>query len=116
MQLAQLEPLDDSFSLARKSFEIRQAGARQLFRIILSRLPLLQMSLKQAPAFIRLMNIVVCVSVYTPSRIDSLPQQVFIRHSQPLRTRDRIRQLCLLLKVSIFPDAPIKRRLISLKY
>jgi len=93
------------FSLTKKSFEISQPGARQLFSIILSRLPpLLQMSLKQASSFIRPMNLVVRGSVYTPSRVDSLPQQVLIRHSQPLRTRDR-RQLHLLLKVSIFSRA-----------
>ena len=70
---------------------------------ILSRLPpLLHMSLEQASSFIRLMNIVVRGSVYIPSRVDSLPQQVFIRHFQPFRTRDRIRQLDLLLKVSMF--------------
>ena len=81
------------FSLAKLSFEISQPGARQLFSIILSRLPpLLQMSLKQASSFIRPMNLVVRGSVYTPSRVDSLPQQVLIRHSQPLRSRDRIRQ------------------------
>jgi hypothetical protein len=58
--------LDDSFSLAKKSFEISQPGARQLFSIILSRLPpLLQMSLKQASSFIRPMNLVVRGSVAT---------------------------------------------------
>ena len=80
-QLAQSESLDDSFNLARKSFEISQSDARQLFNFILSRLPLLQMSLEQAPTFVRLMNIVARGSVYSPSRIDSLPQQVFINHS-----------------------------------
>ena len=80
-QLAQSEPLGDSFNLARKSFEISQSDARQLFNFILSRLPLLQMSLEQAPTFVRLMNIVARGSVYSPSRIDSLPQQVFINHS-----------------------------------
>jgi hypothetical protein len=84
LQLARSEPLDDdSFSLARKSFEISQADACQLFDFNLSRLSSLQMSLKQAPAFVQLLNIVVRGSVYGPSRIDSLPQQVFIRHSQP---------------------------------
>ena len=80
-QLARSKPLDDSFNLARKSFEISQSHARQLFNFILSRLPLLQMSLEQAPTFVRLMNIVARGSVYSPSRIDSLPQQVFINHS-----------------------------------
>ena len=64
--------------LAEKSFEKSQAGARQLVRIILTGPPpLLQMSLKQAPALIRLMNIV-RGSVYPPRSIDSFPQQVFI--------------------------------------
>ena len=66
MSSRRLVPIDpDSFSLAKKSFEISQAGARQLFRIILSRLPpLLQMSLKQAPALVRLMNMVARGSAY----------------------------------------------------
>ena len=64
--------------LAEKSFEKSQAGARQLVRIILTGPPpLLQMSLKQAPALIRLMNIV-RGSVYPPRSIDGFPQQVFI--------------------------------------
>ena len=57
-QLAQSEPLGNSFNLARKSFEISQSDARQLFNFILSRLPLLQMSLEQAPTFVQLINIV----------------------------------------------------------
>jgi len=77
-QLAQSEP---SFNLARKSFEISQSNARQLINFILSRLSLLQMSLEQAPTFVRLINIVARGSVYSPSRINSLPQQVFINHS-----------------------------------
>jgi hypothetical protein len=92
-------------SLAKNSFEKNHAGASQLFRIMLSRLPpLLEMSLEQAPTLVRLVNIVRS-SGYAPSRIDGLPQQVFLRHSQPLRTLDRIRQLHLLLKVSIFSRA-----------
>jgi hypothetical protein len=94
----------NSFNLARKSFEISQSGARQLFNFILSRLPLLQMSLEQAPAFVRLVNMVVCGSVCAPSSIDSLPQQVFFRHFQPLRMRDRCQRL-LLLRVSVFAEA-----------
>ena len=82
MQLARSEPSDDSFNLAKKSVKKSQAGARQLFRIILSCIPpLVQMSLEQAPAFVRLVDIVVRGSVYNPSRIDSLPQQVFINHA-----------------------------------
>ena len=61
----------------------------------------LLMSLEQASPFVRLVNIV-RRSVYVPSRIDGLPQQVFTRHAQPLRTRDRISQLDLLAKVSSF--------------
>ena len=84
MQLVQSKPSDDPSSLPTiQSFEISQADACQLFDFNLSRLSSLQMSLKQAPAFVQLLNIVVRGSVYGPSRIDSLPQQVFIRHSQP---------------------------------
>jgi hypothetical protein len=42
--------------------------------------PLLQMSLEQASPFVRLVNIV-RRSVYVPSRVDGLPQQVFTRHA-----------------------------------
>jgi hypothetical protein len=35
-------------------------------------------------------NVVVRSSIQSPSRIDGLPQQVFLRNFQPLRTRDRI--------------------------
>ena len=65
------------FGLAKEPFEISQAGARQLFAIMLScPPPLLQMSLEQASPFVRLVNIV-RRSVYVPSRVDGLPQQVF---------------------------------------
>jgi hypothetical protein len=50
--------------LAKKPFEKNQAGARQLFRIMLLRPPpLLEMSLEQASMFIRLVNVVVRDSV-----------------------------------------------------
>jgi len=60
--------------------------------------PLLQMSLEQASPFVRLVNIV-RRSVYVPSRVDGLPQQVFTRHAQPPRTR-KINQRYPLSKVS----------------
>ena len=81
-----LKQSPDSASL-RNSFEKNQADARHLFGIVLSCTPpLLEMSLEQASPFVRLVNIV-RRSVYIPSRVDGLPQQVFTRHAQPLRTR-----------------------------
>ena len=98
-----IRTLDDSFGFRGKSFEISEAGARQLFGIVFSRPPpLLERSLEQAPAFVRLVNMVVCGSVCAPSSIDSLPQQVFFRHFQPLRMRDRWQRL-LLMEVSVLP-------------
>ena len=94
------------FGLAEKSFEISQPGARQLFGIMLSCLPpLLQMSLEQAPPFIRLMNIL-CVARYIVQAVSTACRsRSSSAIAQPLRTRDRIRQLHLLLKVSIFSES-----------
>jgi hypothetical protein len=73
--------------LAEKSFEKSQAGARQLVRIILTGPPpLLQMTLKQAPALIRLMNIV-RGSVY-PSKLYRQLPAAGLHPSFPASTRE----------------------------
>jgi hypothetical protein len=102
-QLAQSEPLGDSFNLARKLFETSQSDARQLFNFILSRLPLLQMSLEQAPTFVRLINIVARGSVYSPKPYQQLAAAGVHQPFLAFKNERSFGNAFLLMEVSVLP-------------